>query len=215
VKIRRYRQAGQSIFEVVIALAIGAILIIGAVTAISVTLKADVEETSFQTANFLNQELLNNASIIAQSNWRAIADLDKSPTQYYISVSSGSFATSSGSENISVDEKSFTRYFTLENVSRDPATQNIETTYQSVNDDPATQRITVSASWTTSGGSTETSQITKYLTRHTSEIYRQTAWSWGTDPVLETVSLPDSGYEKFATSTNIATTTGAIKIQGL
>jgi len=215
VPINRNPQAGQSIFEVVIALSIGTILIVGAVTAIATTLKVDVEETSFQTALFLNQALMNSVSALAQSDWRAIADLEKSPTQYFVSVSLGAFATSSGSESVTIDGKNFTRYFTVENVSRNPATQNIESTYQSANDDPATQQITAVTSWLASDGTTVTRQLKKYLTRHKSEIFIQTAWSWATDPVIETVSLPDENYEKFAAATNIATTTGAIKIQGL
>jgi Tfp pilus assembly protein PilV len=206
--------SGQSILEIVVALAIGTILIVGAVTAISSSLRVDVESTNQQIASFLNQELANNVSAFSASNWRNIYDLGKSPDQFYLVDSGGVFTTSSGNEMITVNGVEFDRYFTVENVSRDGGGA-IESTYIVANDDPSTQKLKVFTVWSVSGGSASNT-IDKYLTRSGSLVFVQTDWIGDfTDPVIEVVSLPDSSYNKFATSTDITLISGSIKIQGL
>jgi hypothetical protein len=205
---------GQSILEILIALAVGAILIVGAVTAISSSLKVEVEGTAFQTASFLALGLADSTSSLAVSSWRNIYDLAKSPNQFYLTVSSGSFVVSSGSESVSVGNTDFTRYFTVENVSRD-SNGDIEATYMSANDDPSTQKLTVVTTWLNSGGTISTHSLEKYITRRGSLIFVQTDWSEDFVEPAEVITLPNNTYKKFATSTAIATTTGAIKIQGL
>jgi len=204
---------GQSILEIIIALAVGAILIVGAVTALSSSLRVDTDITGQQTALFLSQELINNVSNFANSNWRNIYDLAKSPTKFHLTVTAGSFATSSGTEAVSMNNIDFTRYFTVESVSRNGG--SIEAVYNIANDDPSTQKVNVFTTWVVNGD-TATSSLQKYLTRHGNLVFVQTDWNDGaTYPTVEKVTLPNSTYKKFATSTSIATTTGAIKIEGL
>lgn len=206
---------GQSILEIIIALGIGGILIIGAVAAISTSLQADVEGTASQTASFLTQELADNVSVFASANWRNIYDLDKSPSQYYLVEASGSFTSASGSETIVVSGTDFTRYFTLENVSRD-ANGAIQETYVLANDDPSTQKLEVVTTWATSNNQTATSSFTKYLARRGNVVFVQTDWVGGpTYPVVDTIPLPNNSYTEYATSTNVATSTGSISIEGL
>lgn len=204
--------SGQSILEIVVALAIVAVLVVGAVAVISSSLRIDVESTNHQIASFLNQELINNASAYSNSNWRNIYDLTKSPDKFYLADSGGIFSSPSGSETLTINGVDFERYFIVENVSRDGG-GSIESTYVSANDDPSTQKISVFTTWPTSGGSA-TSSIDKYITRGGNIVFVQTDWSGDfTDPPsVEIVALPDDAYDKFATSTNIATTTGAIQI---
>ena len=207
-------ESGQSLIEIVIALGIGAVLIVGAVIAITTSLKSGSENKTTQTGSFLTQELIDHVTVYARADWRNIWDLSKSPTEYHIVVSGSTFATSSGQEVVMVDGVSYNRYFILQNTSRD-GSGNIEIVYNSANDDPSTQRVSVTTTWSVPGG-VSSYALTKYLTRNRNDVFVQTDWSGGATVLIseppEVITAPNN---RFATSTNISTTTvGQIKITG-
>lgn len=211
-----YSERGQSLIEIMIALGIGAVLIVGAVAAITTSLKSGSENKTNQIGSFLNQELVDNVTVYARSNWRSIWDLNKGSSQYHLTPSGSFFATSTGQETTIVDGASYSRFFTIQNVSRDSNNNiELESSYNAANDDPSTQLITVTTTWN-SAGSVSSSILNKYITRYRNEVFVQTDWSGGATVLVseppEIITLPNN---RFATSTAISTTTvGQIRIVG-
>jgi len=66
---------GQSIMELIVAMAIGVILVVGAVSAISPILKISGDVARIQTGAALGKELLENARVLAEANWHAMDSL--------------------------------------------------------------------------------------------------------------------------------------------
>jgi prepilin-type N-terminal cleavage/methylation domain-containing protein len=199
-------QKGQTLIEVLIGITIGAVVIGGAAGLISVTLRSNLQNKSYQVASSLNQELINNVMSFTQANWRNIYDLNKSPAQYYLSVSGTGFAAIAGAENVVVEGTTYARSFTVSNVNRD-ASGNISDVGTN---DPSTQKITATTSWQAGNQSVF---FVKYLTRTGNAVFRQMDWSGGSGQEGPLVT-PNN---RFATSTDIDFTSapGAIKIQGL
>jgi prepilin-type N-terminal cleavage/methylation domain-containing protein len=169
---------GQSLIEILVAITIAAILIGGAVGAIAFTLRSSVQNKNLQTANSLNQELLDRVVNFAEANWHNIYSppiVKGSP--YHLLVSGAGFSLNSGSESVTLEGITFSRSFVVENVSRD-SSGNIEMVYNSINDDPSTQKITVTTNWP-QGTQTAATTLNKYLTRSKSLVFHQTDWSGG------------------------------------
>ena len=216
---------GQSLIEILIALAIGGILIAGAAGAIALLLKNNLETKTIQTAVYLAQELADNVNVFAESDWHKIYDLSKGSANHYY-VSSSTREITGGDEPVSIEGKSFTRYFYVENVNRENCgvgdiTENAATACSSwpgddnaITEDPSTQKLTVKIEWQGGRNLSET----KYLTRSRNLSFQQTDWSAGANqenfPTSTGASLVNN---KFATSTGIdySTSTGSIIIQGL
>ncbi len=93
--------SGQSLMEVLVSVGVAAILIGGAVTAISLALRQDMETRAVQAANSLAEGLINDVRETANSNWHAIYDLLKgSGNKYFIAISGGTSTVVSGEESI-------------------------------------------------------------------------------------------------------------------
>ena len=214
---------GQSLIEILIAVALGAILIGGAVVTIIPTLKSNLETQNVQIATSLAQEYLDNLQSLAESNWQIIYNppAAKGPnSQFYLRATSTTYEIISGTTSTVIEGKTFTRYFSIENVNRNfcgagDVTTNATTTCNSgpgsigVADDPSTQKITVTVSWQ-SGASNPSVQKSQYLTRSRNKVFVQTDWSAG--PGQEGPITSENN--KFTTSTNIdySTTNGSIII---
>lgn len=212
---RSASQGGQSIVEIIIGLALGGLLIVGATTAISSSLKSDVESQYFQSGGYLTQELAINVAAFTKANWRNVYDLSRSPGEYHLVSSGTGFAASAGSETVNINNNSFIRFFTVASTSRD-ASGNIEASYAAVNEDTSTLEVFITTSWITSNGGTASSTATLFLTRHRNSIFSQTDWSGNFLTPAETVVLPNNAYTKFETATDVATSTvGQISINGL
>ena len=212
---RRKSEAGQSLVEVVVGIAIAGFLIVGAVTAISASLKSDVEGQAFQVGPYLSQELATNVAAFSKANWLNISNLARDPNKFYLVGAGEGFGVTSGQELIGLNGVNFTRYFTVASTSRD-GNSDIEAVYQAVNEDKSTLKVVTITTWLTSTNQTATSSLTRYLTRHRNEIFSQTDWSGDVITPLEIVVLPNNSYTKFFAETNIATSTiGEIYIDGL
>jgi len=111
---------GQSIVEVVIAVAVGTVIIVGVLTAISPLLRSGKEAQKLQTASSLGKELIENVIVFAEGDWHAIADIaTTSANKFYLITSSSPFSTSSGIETVVISGVSYTRYFYVDYVYRD------------------------------------------------------------------------------------------------
>ena len=214
--------SGQSLVEIIIAIAVGAILIGGATAIIAPILRSNLETRNVQIATSLAQEYLDNLQSLAESDWQIIYSPPsaKGPSsQFYLAPTSTTFMLVSGATSTIVEGKTFTRYFSIENVNRNlcgssDITTNATTSCASgpgtagVADDPSTQKITAIVTWPESRSISKT----QYLTRNINKVFVQTDWSAG--PGQEgPITLENN---QFATSSNInySTTTGSIKIQG-
>lgn len=170
---------GQSLIEILIAIAVGVIIIGGVAATIGVTLRSNVNTKNSQTATALAQEVLNEVTDLAAGNWHNLdsltASIVGSPVQYRVATSGPSFSTQAGVETFTLDGKQFNRYFTYENVSRD-TNGNIEPLYSSANADPSTKKLIVTVSWTE--GATPTSvSLNKFLSRTKNQVLLQSDWS--------------------------------------
>ncbi|MDP3015139.1 MAG: prepilin-type N-terminal cleavage/methylation domain-containing protein [bacterium] len=219
-------ESGQSLIEVLIAVAIGAILIGAATATIIPVLRSNLETRTVQIAGSLSQEYLDNLRSLAESNWYQVYNppTAKGPSsQFYLNATSTTFILASGSTSTIAEGRTFTRYFSIENVNRNLCGAGDITTdaasscaigpgSSGIIEDPSTQKITSIVSWTAGGSAGGSINKVQYLTRSQNKVFVQSDWSGGTGqegPIT-------SENNKFATSTNInySTTTGSIIIQG-
>lgn len=199
-------RSGQSLIEVLIAIAIGALMVVAAGAIIAPALRVNTQTSQAQVGSSLAKALLDNVRVWAEGDWHNISNLaTTSLNTYYLNTSNSPFTASTGTESVVVSTTTYNRYFYVDDVNRD-ASGYITSSGGSV--DPSTKRVTVAYSWPQSA----TYTISDYLTRYRNNVFVQTDWSGGpgqSGPVTSTNS-------QFATSTNTnyTTTTGSIIIQG-
>lgn len=80
-------QRGQLLVEVLVAITVGGIFILGATTAIISVLKNNYETRSSQTLSSVALDLSNRVASLASSNWHDIYDLAHGSTTHYFVVS--------------------------------------------------------------------------------------------------------------------------------
>ena len=161
-----------------------------------------------QTASALGKELLDNARVLAGSNWHAFTGLSTSSlNRYYIIASTSPFTVATGTESVTVSTTTYTRFFYIDDVYRNPSSP-----YEPGGSvyDPSTRRITVVYSWPVAASNT----MVSYLTRAADEILFDTGWNGGGNqdgPVGATTTNT-----RFASSSNIdyTGTPGSIVING-
>ncbi len=197
---------GQSLIEVLVAVAIGSLLVVAAASIIAPALRINTQAFRVQTGVGLGKELLENVRVWSESDWHNFSTLATGSTNhFYLNTASSPFASSSGDESVVVSTTTYKRYFYLDDVSRDAG--DLIATGGTLTLDPSTKKITVSYSWPQSA----TFTISEYLTRNRSNIFWQTDWSRG--PGQEGPATTTNS--KFSTSTNIdyTTSTGSIYIK--
>lgn len=185
---------GQSLVEILIALSVGIIFILGTIIAVQMSLKTGKDSEKVQTSAVLARELMDNIRIFAESSWHNISNLaTTSANKYYINTSNSPFTAVSGVENILVSTTTYTRYFYIDDVYRD-SSGNIVSSGGTF--DPSTKKITIVYKWI---GANDSKFLITYLTRSKNIIFNQTDWYGGggqEGPITST-------NEKFATSSNI------------
>ncbi|MBI5079519.1 prepilin-type N-terminal cleavage/methylation domain-containing protein [Candidatus Wolfebacteria bacterium] len=185
---------GQSLVEIIVGLAISAILITAAATAIALTLKESLEIKTSQIAASLSQEYLDNVQAMAESDWVYLYDRSNG-NSYYLTASGTTYAAVGGSTSTTVLGKTFNRYFVLDKVKRDSCgvgditensliACNMEIGSGYIANDPSTLKITTTIIW----DSNHKISQSQYLTRNRNFVFHQTDWSGG------------SGQESFATT---------------
>ncbi len=206
---------GQSLIEIIIAMAVGGLLIGAAVTTIVPMLRSNLETKNIQIATSLDQEYLDAIKNLAESNWFNIYSPPsaKGPSsQFYLRATSTTYEIVSGTTSTVIEGRTFNQYFSIENVSRNfCGSGDITTTSTTacssgpgavgVSDDPSTQKITATVSWPDNRSISRS----QYLTRNRNKVFVQTDWSGG--PNQEgPITLENN---KFANSSNINYTTSA------
>lgn len=218
---------GQSLVEILIALAISGILVGAAATGVTVYLRSNYETKLNQNATFLAQGLMDNVRSWAEGDWHRIYDLSKtSANKYSLITSSSPYISSSSAETVTINNTAYTRYFYVDNVNRDlcgagyvtsTAATSCNPDDVAVGDDPSTQRVTVVV--TTPAPHAQTITLQEYMTRSKVSIFSQNDWSGGSGQesfATSSTSSPATVNNKFASS---ATTTfsaaGQIILTGL
>ena len=186
---------GQSLVELLVALAVGAILFIGTGALIAPSLQINKVTTQAQNGATLGNELMENVRVWSEGDWHNLLNLATgTANRYYLITSSSPFTATSGTESILVSTTTFTRFFYLSDAFRD-SSGNVTSTISGNTYDPSTKQVTVSYTWTR--GATTT--MSAYLTRNQTSIFDQTDWSGGSGqngPVTSTNAA-------FASSTGI------------
>lgn len=198
------RSTGQSLIEVLIAVAIGVVMIGAVATLLVSALRLGTQAERVQAGVALGRELLDNVRVWSERSWQNIATLaTTSANRYYLNASSSPFTLASGEENIVVATTTYTRYFYVDTVGRDAAGKILGS---GGTDDPSSKKLTVVYRWPQSA----TNTLVTHLTRWQNNAFIQTDWSVGSGqngPATTTGS-------GFSTSSKIdfATTTGSIII---
>ncbi len=208
-------RAGQSIIELLVAIGVGTLLIVGAIAIISPAIKTQGDTTRLQVAAGLGKQLLDNTRVLAEADWHNLDALSTSTANhYYLVASTSPYTVATGTESVAVATTTYTRYFYLEDVYRSASTNRIDAGGMVY--DPSTKKITVVYGW-----GNITNAISSYVARTNDNVFSQTDWSGGANqdgPLTVTTTNT-----KFSTSTNIGyvtstasptSTAGSLVIQG-
>lgn len=204
-----FRRRGQSLIEILVAIGIGVVMVVGALAILVPTLKTSVDLRHAQVAGGLARELLDTLRVVSERNWHSIDSLaTTSVNRYFVSATSSPFSVATGTESVVVEESAYTRYFYVDDVMRDTSGKVDESGSLR---DPSTKKVTIVYAWPPRE---ESNTIVYYLTRYRQELTVQTDWSGG-DGAGGPVNAM-SGTFAFSSSTNIdySTSTGSIVING-
>lgn len=202
-------RSGQSLIEVLVAVAVGTLIIMGAVGILSPALKAGSSASQVQAATALAKELLEGVRSASVSNWSNIYKLSKgSGATYVLNSTSSPFSVATGTQTVVNASTSVSRGFALDAVSRDSG-GGVVSSGGSI--DPSTLLVTVWYSWP-NGGASKTLQA--LIMRPSAGVWSQTDWSGGATAGGYAASGTDN---RFASSSNVdvATTTGSIRVNGI
>jgi len=195
----RKARKGQSLIELLVAIAIGTILIGGSVGLIGVSIKSYGTVKKHLQANVLIRESAEVIQSLTRSNWHNIDGLTKG-SDYKISLSGNFWTISSGQETGIVNNIPYERYFQVYDVFRN-ASGDISTS-TSATIDPSTQKITIILKY--GNNYTSSSSISFYFTRSdNNSVFHQTDWAGG-DSVIGPVVSPGNTFD---TLDNIQTET--------
>jgi hypothetical protein len=200
---------GQSLVEVLIAVAIGSALLAVGAALIRPALQQNAQVGIVQAKTSLGNELLNNVRAWAAGNWNSVLALGTTSAHlYYLNTSSSPFtavAATSG-ESVAVGSTTYIRYFYADDVYRTSG-GDATTTASGNATDPSTKQITVMVNVVSSTVASTT--FVAYLTRNASNIFNQSDWSGG-GGAAGPMTLVNN---QFASSTYInASTSGALTI---
>jgi len=192
----QYRRRGQSLIELLVAMAVGTILIGGSTGLMGVSLKSYAGVRKHLQANVLIRQITEVVQSLARSDWHSIYDLTKD-SDYKIGLSGNVWSISAGQEEGTINDMPYKRYFRVHNVNRDSG--NIASTGDN---DPSTQKIVIILEY--GNNYVSSTSIPFYLTRsENNKEFHQTDWSGG-EGVTGPTSNPSNKYD---TSTNVATST--------
>lgn len=216
------QRRGQSLVEILIALAVGGMLIGSAATLMAVVLRAQAQDVYVRTASALNDELMGKFAQYAERQWYCpdtptecgIYNLSKDQ-EYKLGFSAGKFRPATGPtiperrEEVRLGDVSYFRYFRVMNVCRNGdnisgLTDNNGSTMtcneRGGMEDPSTQYVSVCTDWTYQNGGAGNFCLNRYFVRNRVALFHQTDWSGGPAPTATPVAVPGN---RFDSSTGI------------
>ncbi|MBI3589450.1 MAG: hypothetical protein HY093_03530 [Candidatus Liptonbacteria bacterium] len=204
---------GQSLMELILAMAIGVVLVGAAIVIIAPALKIDTTTNQVKVGSALGRELVEDLRVFAESDWHNIDTLATGTANpYYLATTTtGAFFSTPGVQSVRVGTTTFTRYFYLTDVCREVgvSTDYVTSTLLCVfplKADPGTKEATVVFQWPQSA----TNTFSTYFTRFKNRNYSQTDWSQGPNQYTP----GSSSFQGFGTSSNLdySSTTGSFRI---
>ena len=210
VELNFKNKSGHSLIEVLIAMAVGTITILAAVTVLTLMLRIGKQDVSFQTAAFLEQEVVDKLLVTADRDWQEVAETSDDKKYYLKTTEAKGFEIVEGDETVPIDGVNYTYYIEFDEVNRSDS----GAISSSGSSDPSTRKVELSVTWRFQGDD-EISTVTKYITRSKNEVFRQTNWSGGpTTPSDETVNaITHRFYE--SEGLDFVFQPGLLKIEGI
>ncbi|MBI2450981.1 MAG: hypothetical protein HYV52_01415 [Parcubacteria group bacterium] len=215
--MKRLNENGQILLEMILAVAIVAVIIFLVSQLTFVSLRGQKSGGEQSTASRLGQEEIEIARSVMASSWTDIFNSSKG-VDYYASrqVSPTRFIFTTGQEIITISGIPFTRKVQFFNICRDSSTGDIVSFTSSVNCssnilDSSTLQVNLNVTWATS----QSVSWSEYLTRSLSNrICRQSDWSGGAGAGTQSDASACAGWTTYNSATNINTgTVGLIKLQ--
>jgi hypothetical protein len=196
--ISKKSRRGQSLMELLIGMAVGAVLIIGSAAIITSSLQENGQVTSVEIQAQLGEELLNNTKAWSQGNWSALLALATGTSNtYYLNTASSPFSVTSSVESIVNNGVTFNRSFYINDVYRDN-NGNVTTTVSGNFYDPSTKLITTTVQ--VSSSTVPATSYSMYLTRNNANYFSQQTWVGGSGFTAPTNFVSST----YAQATNIA-----------
>jgi Tfp pilus assembly protein PilV len=93
-------RAGQSIIEVLVATAVGSIMVIAAVSLISPALRGNRDVANIQMGSAIAKEAIDQVRAWGEADWHNLSNLSTSSANTYFLVPSSPFAVTSGTESV-------------------------------------------------------------------------------------------------------------------
>ncbi len=153
---------GQSLIEVLIAIAVGTILLGGTLAIIVPALRSNNQAQNAQGGAALARELLDNVRVWTDQDWNNLYSLTKgSSTHYYLSATSSPFTVVGGDETITLNIPGLVGYWKLDEPTTGTATNSAGSIGTGTSDGSptATSSCHLVGCWTFNG-STQRVQIT-------------------------------------------------------
>lgn len=193
LQVTSYKSKGQSLIELLVAVAIGTILIGGSATLMGVSIKSYAGIKKHLQANVLIRQAAEVIQSLTRSDWHNIYDLSKG-SDYKIGLTGNFWTISAGQETGISNNVPYKRYFQTYNVNRDGSGDIADIG----DDDPSTQKITVILEY--GNNYTSSSSVSFCFTRSgNNAVFHQTDWVGGSGQAGP-ISNPGTKYD---TATNI------------
>ncbi|OGY56831.1 MAG: hypothetical protein A2Y84_01675 [Candidatus Colwellbacteria bacterium RBG_13_48_8] len=211
-------QEGQSLAEIIVAVAIGAAILGSAATALIIMVRSGADAAKLQKGYDLAQKTIDNTRSFAEADWVSFYNLspDSATSTFHLYTGgqtggSSVLYASSTATSTTIDGTVYTYWFSAENVNRDSDTGAIVDSPAGI-EDPSTQKVTAHVSWAVG---TQIKEITviQYLTRMRSFVTAFTDWSGGAYPAGGPITRPDNTYSS-SSGTISTSTTGSITVTG-
>lgn len=96
---------GQSLIEILVAIGVGTIMLVGAITALAPIIKSSADVNRSQVGAALGKEILDNVRIFAEANWHNLDTLaTTSVNKYFLNAATSTFLIATGTESVPGDE---------------------------------------------------------------------------------------------------------------
>lgn len=202
-------ESGQSLIELIIAVAVAAMAILATVSILALILRISEEDVAWQTATFLQERLADGAAVTIERNWQEAAGavLDG---RYRLATTTeeGVFELIEGEGTETIGGVVYTQFLTIAEVKRDG---NGDITDIGVVD-PSTKKMDIVVAWPTRDG-TATSTISRYVTHINNQVFSQTDWSGGgTSPGDPAVNITNN-FLKASSTIDFSSEPGALKVR--
>lgn len=200
------QRSGQSLIDVLIASALGAILLVGALSVLAPALRGSSAAEDAQDGSAAARGLLDGVRSLAAHDWDAVASLTPG-SPYHLTYSSTSTSVAAGTDTALASSTGVIRSFSVS-----PVRRNSTGSYVPSGGYVDSSTLALSVSYRVPPSTAKT--MSTFLVRAAgSQAAVQTDWSGGDGETAASTSLSNT----FASSTgvDVSTTTGSIVLDSL